>query len=41
MERDKFMNPIEAKAFGLIDVVLEHPPKMHSDEDMNQRRASG
>lgn len=27
MERDKFMSPLEAKAFGLIDTVLEHPPK--------------
>lgn len=27
MERDKFMSPIEAKAFGLIDQILEHPPK--------------
>lgn len=27
MERDNFMNPIEAKAFGLIDTVLDHPPK--------------
>jgi ATP-dependent protease ClpP protease subunit len=26
MERDKFMNPIEAKDFGLLDVVVEHPP---------------
>ncbi|KOB77622.1 ATP-dependent Clp protease proteolytic subunit [Operophtera brumata] len=26
MERDHFMSPIEAKAFGLIDNVLEHPP---------------
>jgi len=26
MERDKFMNPTEAKEFGLIDVVVEHPP---------------
>ncbi|XP_014207752.1 ATP-dependent Clp protease proteolytic subunit, mitochondrial [Copidosoma floridanum] len=25
MERDKFMSPIEAKEFGLIDKVLEHP----------------
>ncbi|KAJ8684412.1 hypothetical protein QAD02_020204 [Eretmocerus hayati] len=25
MERDKFMNPIEAKDFGIIDKVLEHP----------------
>ncbi len=27
MERDNFMNPVEAKAFGLIDTVLDHPPK--------------
>ena len=26
MERDCFMNPLEAKQFGLIDQVLEHPP---------------
>lgn len=26
MERDKFMSPSEAKEFGLIDTVLEHPP---------------
>jgi ATP-dependent Clp protease protease subunit len=26
MERDKFMNPNEAKDFGLLDLVLEHPP---------------
>ncbi|XP_053613393.1 ATP-dependent Clp protease proteolytic subunit [Plodia interpunctella] len=26
MERDYFMSPTEAKAFGLIDNVLEHPP---------------
>ncbi|RWS04670.1 hypothetical protein B4U79_11563 [Dinothrombium tinctorium] len=26
VERDKFMAPEEAKAFGLIDAVLEHPP---------------
>ncbi|XP_061721554.1 ATP-dependent Clp protease proteolytic subunit [Cydia pomonella] len=25
MERDHFMSPVEAKAFGLIDNVLEHP----------------
>lgn len=25
MERDKFMNPLEAKEFGIIDKVLEHP----------------
>lgn len=26
MERDHFMSPSEAKLFGLIDNVLEHPP---------------
>ncbi|XP_035449154.2 ATP-dependent Clp protease proteolytic subunit [Spodoptera frugiperda] len=26
MERDYFMSPTEAKGFGLIDNVLEHPP---------------
>ena len=27
MERDKFMDPVEAVEFGIIDKVLEHPPK--------------
>jgi len=27
IERDRFMSPLEAIEFGLIDVVLEHPPK--------------
>ncbi len=27
MERDKFMSPAEAKEFGLIDKILQHPPK--------------
>ena len=26
MERDKFMNPEAAKALGLIDLILQHPP---------------
>ena len=26
MERDRFMNPLEALEFGLIDKVMEHPP---------------
>lgn len=26
MERDRFMNPEQAKEFGLIDTVLEQPP---------------
>ena len=29
MERDKFMSPAEAKEFGLIDKILQHPPKQH------------
>lgn len=37
MERDNFMSPIEAKAFGLIDNVLEHPPS-HA---MEQQCAAG
>jgi len=32
MERDKFMNPYEAKEFGLIDKVLEQVPKPGSDD---------
>merc|ERR1712141_449998 len=27
MDRDKFMSPEEAKKFGLIDQILEHPPQ--------------
>jgi len=27
MERDKFMSPADAKEFGLIDKILDHPPK--------------
>lgn len=33
MERDKFLSPIEAKEFGLIDQVLEHPPAPGDDKD--------
>ena len=32
MERDKFLSPKEAKEFGLIDQILEHPPTL-KDED--------
>ncbi|CAB3362562.1 Hypothetical predicted protein [Cloeon dipterum] len=28
MERDKFMSPVEAKEFGILDTILNHPPKM-------------
>lgn len=27
MERDNYLSPEEAKEFGLIDHVLEHPPE--------------
>lgn len=32
MERDKFMTPLEAKEFGIIDKVLEHPLQEREDE---------
>jgi len=32
MERDKFLSPTEALEFGLIDKVLEHPPKTAAAE---------
>lgn len=32
MERDNYLSPEEAKEFGLIDQVLEHPPEP-DDED--------
>lgn len=33
MERDKFMSPLEAKEFGLIDNVLAQPPTLIKKED--------
>ncbi|XP_063539216.1 ATP-dependent Clp protease proteolytic subunit [Cydia strobilella] len=33
MERDHFMSPVEAKAFGLIDNVLEHPMSHAMDKE--------
>lgn len=33
MERDKFMSPLEAKEFGLIDNVLAQPPTLLKKED--------
>ncbi|XP_067678132.1 ATP-dependent Clp protease proteolytic subunit, mitochondrial-like [Haliotis asinina] len=33
MERDRFMDPYEAKEFGLIDSVLEHPPTLEDEEE--------
>ncbi|XP_038048348.1 ATP-dependent Clp protease proteolytic subunit, mitochondrial-like [Patiria miniata] len=32
MERDRFMSPEEAKVFGIIDKVLEHPPLPGEDD---------
>merc|ERR1712079_69275 len=33
MERDKFMDPTQALEFGLIDKILEHPPKPGSSAE--------
>lgn len=33
MERDRFLAPEEAKQFGLIDKVLEHPPMPTNEEE--------
>lgn len=33
MERDYFMSPTEARGFGLIDNVLEHPPHLVENEN--------
>ena len=35
LERDKFMNPTQAMEFGLIDKILEHPPKPGSTAETN------
>lgn len=32
MERDRYMSPIEAQEFGIIDRVLVHPPQAGEDE---------
>lgn len=39
MERDRFMNPFEAIEFGLIDKVLEHPPKDVETAEEKQKKA--
>jgi len=36
LERDKFMNPHAAKEFGLIDKILEHPPKAGSEPEQEE-----
>lgn len=33
MERDKFMSPQDAKEFGIIDKILDHPPK-HGEKNL-------
>ena len=41
LERDKFMNPTQALEFGLIDKILEHPPKPGSSaEAQNEENKS-
>lgn len=32
MERDRYMSPMEAQDFGIIDRVLVHPPQAGQDE---------
>ncbi|XP_051570919.1 ATP-dependent Clp protease proteolytic subunit, mitochondrial-like [Myxocyprinus asiaticus] len=32
MERDRYMSPVEAQDFGIIDKVLVHPPQAGQDE---------
>ena len=39
MERDKFMNPVEAKTFGLIDTVLQQPPKIEDEKQQASNSA--
>ena len=36
MERDKFMSPFEAKEFGLVDKILEHPPKPGNEDSKEE-----
>lgn len=41
MERDHFMSPSEAKLFGLIDNVLEHPPSHAMENDCTVANTTG
>jgi hypothetical protein len=36
MERDKFMSPKEALEFGLIDDILQHPPRPGEEESAKE-----
>ncbi len=40
LDRDKFMSPEEALEFGLIDKILEHPPKLGHDEKTKEEPAT-
>lgn len=33
MERDRFLTPEKAREFGLIDIILEHPPSSSENND--------
>jgi ATP-dependent Clp protease protease subunit len=37
LERDKFINPQTAKEYGIIDEILEAPPKL---SDTNEKKPS-
>jgi ATP-dependent Clp protease protease subunit len=37
MERDNFMDPVKAKAFGLIDEVVEKRPEVKEDADSGKK----
>jgi ATP-dependent Clp protease protease subunit len=38
LDRDKFMSPEEALDFGLIDKILEHPPKGGHEEKSEPKK---
>ncbi|TRY66755.1 hypothetical protein DNTS_028793 [Danionella cerebrum] len=41
MERDRYMSPMEAQDFGIIDKVLVHPPQAGQDEpELVQKEAT-
>jgi len=41
LDRDKFMSPEEALEFGLIDKILEHPPKMGHEDKKEEAKKTG
>ena len=41
MERDKFMAPSEAKDFGIIDKILEHPLQEKEQDTTSSSRLTG